>query len=339
MKFAHHLWLVAIILFAWRSPDALAAIDTPQQAPLAQMADEMNGYRIDQFGDFTKKWHFVTVRFRRDTGEQRFVYANDIAWKALLEHSKDYPDGAVFAKIAVATSEDSSFVDSSVPSGSKRVQFMVKDRKKHKATDGWGYAVFNSQGLVAIAEPQDKASEACNACHQVMRNKGLVFAEPMGEIFPSQAQAVQPVALNQPPADIPFITVDRAILPAFVQKEIPPSLKQVRMLGGPMPEHVFHGTIYEAMPLIQAEAARSNMAALLVGKNGTPEFSLAWPTGLTDPATKPCTLPGRAKGVLVTGGHTVTYPQSPPGERYRYQPDAPYCSPTGLPSNPANISQ
>ena len=66
---------------------------------------EMNGITIGQFGDFVHNWHFVTVRFRRDKGEQRFEYANDIAWKTLLEHSKYYPDGAVFAKVAVQTQE------------------------------------------------------------------------------------------------------------------------------------------------------------------------------------------------------------------------------------------
>ncbi len=209
---------------------------------------------------------------------------------------------------------------------------MVKDRKKHKATDGWGYAVFNSQGLVAIAEPQDKASEACNACHLVVKNLGMVFAEPMGELFPSKAQGVQLIDLVQPPADTPFITVDRAILPAFVQKEIPPSLKQLRMLGGPMPEHVFHGTIYEAMPLIQAEAVRANMPALLLAKSGTPEFSLAWPASLTDRNDKACDLPGGKKGRLVMGGHTITYPANPIETRYQYKPVDPYCSPAGVAS-------
>ena len=71
-----------------------------------------NGYTLKQFGDFVHNWHFVTVRFRRDSGEMRFAYANDIAWKALSEHSTDYPDGAVFAKIGVSTMEDPAFTDS-----------------------------------------------------------------------------------------------------------------------------------------------------------------------------------------------------------------------------------
>ena len=296
---------------------------------ISDNAREMNGITYDQFGDFTKTWHFVTVRFRRDTAEMRFAYANDIAWKALLEHSIDYPDGAVFAKIGVATDEDPSFVDSFTPSGGKRIQFMVRDHNKYKGTDGWGYAVFNDRGAVLIGETRERASQACNACHQVVKNKGLIFVEPMGNLFPSDVAAVDPVPKREMPADIPFVTVDRASLPDFVQQQVPPFLRQVRMLGGSMPTHVFHGTTYEAMPMIQAEAVRANMPAVLIGQNATPEFSLAWPAALTDKNAKPCKLPGGRKGTIVVGGRTITLPGNPFERRYMYQRSAPYCSPAG----------
>jgi len=43
-------------------------------------------------------------------------------WRALNEHSTDYPDGAVFAKVGVPTEEDPAFIDSQTPMAAKRVQ-------------------------------------------------------------------------------------------------------------------------------------------------------------------------------------------------------------------------
>src|SRR6185436_10943563 len=59
--------------------------------------DEMNGYKLSDFPDFEKKWKLVTVRFRKDTGEMRFTYANDLAFENLQKGVIDYPDGAIFA--------------------------------------------------------------------------------------------------------------------------------------------------------------------------------------------------------------------------------------------------
>src|SRR4051812_40536000 len=101
------------------------------------MQPTMSGVRLQDFRDFEKKWHLVTVRYRKDTAELRFTYANDIAWEALNRHSLDYPEGAVFGKIGVATQSDLSFASSSVPSGARRYQFMVRNKEKYQDTNGW----------------------------------------------------------------------------------------------------------------------------------------------------------------------------------------------------------
>ena len=64
---------------------------------LAQAGEsKMNGLQLKDYPDFETKWHLVTVRYRKDTGEQRFTYANDIAWTAMNagpdgEKIKNYP--------------------------------------------------------------------------------------------------------------------------------------------------------------------------------------------------------------------------------------------------------
>ena len=98
----------------------------------------MSGYTFNDYRDFQKNWKLVTVRYRKDTDEMRFTYANDLAYSTLMSGKTDYPDGAVFAKIGFKTEPDPAFSSSAVPSGIRRYQFMVRDSKKHTSTNGWG---------------------------------------------------------------------------------------------------------------------------------------------------------------------------------------------------------
>ena len=207
---------------------------------------------------------------------------------------------------------------------------MVRDHERYKDTDGWGYAIFNADGIVSLGEPQKTASQACNACHQVVRDRGLIFAEPMSALFGPDANIGQQV---QPPPAVSFSTVDAAILPDYVRKQIPAQAKKIRQMQGSIPQHVFYGTTSEAVPLIAAEAVRANMPAVLISQDGTPQFSLAWPAPLTDKNAKPCDLPGGKKGTMVFNGRTVTHPNAPTSVRYSYQLNQPYCSPAG-PNSP-----
>ncbi len=273
---------------------------------------EMNGYTLSQFGDFVHHWHFVTVRFRRDSGEMRFVYAN--------EHSKDYPDGAVFAKVAVGTREDSAFVDSSVPSGSKRVQFMVRDRERHSDTDGWGHELFNPQGYALVPGKLKDVVDACNACHLAVPERGMVFSEPMAPLLsPAAPVPVSPMSN----AAVSFVTVDVSTLPDVVRAQIPPGFKLARQMQGPITQHVFSGTIVEAMPLVATEAASANMPAVLLGRSGAPQFSLLWPVG---GEKADCTLPGGQSGRSIVGVSAMARTSGPTGALYGYRPIPAFCA-------------
>lgn len=138
---------------------------------------EVDGIRLQDYKDF-QSWNLVTVRFRRDTGEQRFTYANPLAWKTLSAGKINYPDGSVFIKVAYGTTDDPSFASSSVPSKSMRVQVMVKAAQKYKDQDGWGYAIFSRDGVSVGGNSHDKIM-ACVACHRIVPERGYVFSEKM----------------------------------------------------------------------------------------------------------------------------------------------------------------
>lgn len=70
---------------------------------------QMNDISMDQYPEFEKNWKLVTVRYREDSGELRFVYANDLAYQSMQELNPKYPEGSVFAKIGLLSEDDPQF--------------------------------------------------------------------------------------------------------------------------------------------------------------------------------------------------------------------------------------
>jgi hypothetical protein len=272
-----------------------------QSAPQAHAGKTvMNGYSLSQFPDFIKNWHFVTVRYRKDTGEMRLTYANDKAWNVLKEGKIDYPDGAVFAKIGMGTRDDPAFTSSLVPGGAKRYQLMVKDKKKHKDAGGWGYALFDEAGRTFEEDPE-KQIAACHACHQLVENRGYVFSQPMMlEVGHSMAIA----SSQNPPLGmekIEYKTKKVSDLPPVVRRAVMNSFRQVRVINYPSLENaVFQGTIDEIRPALGKEALRANMPAVLINERGT-RFSMV--TALVK--EEPCIMEDGRKGTPMQAVFTI----------------------------------
>lgn len=137
----------------------------------------MNGIDPKHFHEFWKTWPLVTVRYRPDKGEQRFVYANPIAYNALKEGLLDLPDGSAFGKVAYLTAEDPQFPNSVEPSDYTRVQLMVKDSKRFQKLDGWSYWLHTDSGKVLQSEDKSRAL-ACHACHRLVKDRDFIFSAP-----------------------------------------------------------------------------------------------------------------------------------------------------------------
>jgi hypothetical protein len=331
---------VALLYFAIGAPSvALAKQSAPAPAPAEEPKSEyaggesvMNGYTLKQFGDFVHRWHFVTTRYRRDSGEMRYVYANDIAWKALTSHSQDYPDGAMFAKVGVATADDPAFTDSAVPIRADRVQIMVRNHARHRQTDGWGYAMFNMKGRTFPGKPLAEVSQACHACHLLVPERGLVFSQPMPEISPASAASGVAFTFGEwVPPRAPFITVNVSSLPADIRAHLPEGAVTARQMQGPIPEHVFQGSMHESIPFVGAEAAQSGMPAVLISKQDSKMFSAIWP--VKEKGT--CTLPGGEAGRKVEGVFYSVLPASITADgvasgQMSYMRISPFCAPAAI---------
>lgn len=235
----------------------------------------MNGITASQYAGFEATWPMVTVRYRTDTKEQRFVWANPAALKALQEGGKDYPDGAVFAKIGFMSEEDPAFRSSLVPSGVRRYQFMVRDKKKYASTGGWGYALFDTNKVTYEGDHVQQA-QACHACHQLVPEKQYVFSKPVS-FAPSPIQPA-PESPNEtdvtPVVDaVKFETISVAKLPEAVKRNLAAGFKSIRSVKGELRNHVFRGTIDEIRPSLIDEAKKSGIpAALISSKDG--QFAL-----------------------------------------------------------------
>lgn len=232
----------------------------------ALAGDQMNGIRLDAYKDFQKNWHLVTVRYRKDTGEMRVTYANPKAWQVLKEGKTDYSDGAIFAKIGIATSEDAAFSSSVVPSGARRYQFMVRDKKKYKDTDGWGYALFDSQGKT-LPESEKTQAVACAACHRLVPERAFVFSQPWNISAWAKSAGVEELA------HLKFTDIAKTKLPKAVQALLPSGATKVRAVDGALQDQLFQGTLDEIKPALSREAAINKTPALLLSRDQT-RFSL-----------------------------------------------------------------
>ena len=252
----------------------------------------MSGYAFKDFEGF-KNWNVVTVRYRRDTKEMRWTFANDIAWKTIEQGRIDYPTGAIFAKIGVMTQEDSQFPSSAIPAGITRYQFMVRDKNKHKETGGWGYAIFGDSGHI-IEEDPIKTSKACFACHKIVENRGQIFSQPVKLGFNLNTKFMDNSKMH-----IEFFWKKNAQLPQAMKKYISSQVAEIRVINGSHFSPIFQGTLDEIRPLLENEARTAGSpTALIEGK----QFSMV----------SPIELQGCKKGNAFKSVSTLTPP--PGGE-------------------------
>lgn len=225
--------------------------------------DEMNGIKFSDYLNFEKDWRLVTVRFRKDTGEMRLTYANDLAFQYLLKGAKDYPEGSVFAKIGIKTVEDKAFPSSAVPAGARRYQFMVRDKKKFETTDGWGYALFDKSGKIY---PEDQAvqSAACAACHRIVPERGYVFSELM-ELSLFKGEKAAPKKDTHYSERIKFQEISFEKLPELIKKEVPTSYKAAKQIVHEISKFLFQGTLDEIKPLLAEESVKSKLPVFIMG--------------------------------------------------------------------------
>jgi hypothetical protein len=214
------------------------------------------------FQDFWLKWSLVTVRYKPEGNELRFIYANDIGAEALAKGTYPFPEGAVFAKIGATATHDPIFDNSLVPGTIARIQIMLKKPNDPNARDGWVYSLFISGQTMGHLTTEQ--IDACQACHLVAQSRDMVFSQP----FPTPlgaAPANFDAKADKPNGDAfkaSFHPTALAQLPPFVQEALTkaaPELKTVMVHS----MAVFQGSLFESQEVLANFAHKDNQAFLM----------------------------------------------------------------------------
>lgn len=129
------------------------------------------------YSDDYKTWKVLSVTDKFDGGSMRVVYGNDIMIKAIRDKQIPFPDGAQIVK-AVWGKQMEDAEGNIFPGNFQNVQFMVKDSKKYKSTEGWGFAKFDGLDLRPFGKTLAFANTCIN-CHKLLVTKNdFVFNIP-----------------------------------------------------------------------------------------------------------------------------------------------------------------
>lgn len=175
---------------------------------LANVQPESNGFLFDP--DF-KNWKLISTTDRGDNNTFRFVLGNDVAVKAALSGNiSPWPDGTRFAKVAWLQVPGADGLLH--PGRFWQVEFMEKDARRYKNTEGWGWGRWRGMDLKPYGKDAQFVNE-CTGCHQPVRGNDYVYTLPItaarsnrDEVVNTQAAAL-PISLPYQPLGWNAITM------------------------------------------------------------------------------------------------------------------------------------
>jgi hypothetical protein len=189
-------------LAPWSSPPNPPASSSSNievtRISLASVRPEWTGFPFDPAFE---SWKPISTTDRGDNNTFRFVLGNGIAVKAAQSGNiSPWPDGARFAKVAWQQELGS---DGLVHPGKfVQVELMLKDAKKYKDTDGWGWGRWRGLNL----EPYGKDArfvKECTSCHLPVRGNDYVYTLPFSDARVKGVEVVNNSAAALP-ASLPY---------------------------------------------------------------------------------------------------------------------------------------
>jgi mono/diheme cytochrome c family protein len=189
-------------------PAASVAGSSHASLSLNTVQPEFNGFPFDP--DFPN-WKPISFTDRGDNNTFRFVLGNDIAVKAARSgHISPWPDGTRFAKIA--WQQESGSDGLIYPGNFVQVELMLKDARRYKSTDGWGWGRWRGDDLKPYGKDAGFVNE-CTGCHMPLDGNDYVYTLPMttahvpGEEIVNNQAAALPASLPYQPLDWHAITM------------------------------------------------------------------------------------------------------------------------------------
>ncbi len=228
--------------------------------------------------NFDSDFRFISAHFREDKDELRLIYGNDLACQGLQTSAHKYKDGAIFYKVVYPTIHDPNFLASMIPSRKPAVrQAMLFDSEKFKDTHGWGYAVFNAQGLTLPGSPE-KTNHACFACHSLVEKQNYVFTMKTLGILPSDVfvpvEKTLSRGLKQDEREAKLFktkVIDFTLLDPELQRIIANGKNKVNIMVGDIMNEEFTGFIAELSYYLYNKTLQSGLPSVAV-KDGVDEI-------------------------------------------------------------------
>lgn len=124
-------------------------------------------------------WRLIAPSYRTDKHHVRAILGNDKAIQAARAgKTNPWPDGAILAKLAWKEKPHERFPVAMEAGEFWQVEIMVKDSKRYKDTDGWGYARWVGNNLKPYGKDASFVHE-CHGCHTPVADNDYVFTAPV----------------------------------------------------------------------------------------------------------------------------------------------------------------
>ena len=152
-----------------------------------------NGLAFSEFRGY-EDWQVVAPSQTDAQNVMRVILANPVMIKAyragIPANGKPFPDGSKIAKIEwkprkITDAPFSATTPDTVPGPLTEVEFIEKDAKRFKDSNGWGYAVLDydatsdtfAPGTLAGKPPQGNDAKCGFACHTMVKTRDYVFTD------------------------------------------------------------------------------------------------------------------------------------------------------------------
>lgn len=160
---------------------------------LSAVRPEPNGLVFDPSFE---SWKLISTTDRGDNNTFRFILGNDVAVKAAQSGNiSPWPDGTRFAKVAWQQELDEDGLIH--PGKFIQVELMVKDARRYKDTDGWGWGRWRGLDLKPYGEDAHFVGE-CTSCHLPVRGNDYVYTLPTTGAHVNREQIVNNAAASFP---------------------------------------------------------------------------------------------------------------------------------------------
>ena len=183
-------------------PATAASAGSPGGAPppisLSEVRPEFNGLFLDTAFE---GWQLISTTDRGDNNTFRFILGNELAMRAIQSGNiKPWPDGAEIAKIAwTKTGGPGGIIQ---PGMFVQVELMVKNERRFKSTEGWGWGRWRGLDLKPYGENAGFVEE-CTTCHLPVKGNDSVYTLPItsNRVMPEDVVNTNAAAL---PASLPY---------------------------------------------------------------------------------------------------------------------------------------